>query len=146
GVVINFGAILGTIVFGLLGARYKIKTLQVFFLIATAVLVVVFGCSLGNLNLALMLGLVVGIFGVGATAGLHSIAPMIYKSTHRATGVGLAIGVGRLGSMSSPTVAGILLDQGWKPTSLFFLVGVVLAVSAVAVVLMKDFSSSPIKN
>lgn len=146
GVVINFGAMLGTLVFGLLGARYRIKTLQVLFLACTAVLVVVFGCSLGNLNLALMLGLVVGIFGVGATAGLHTIAPMIYESSHRATGVGLAIGVGRLGSMSSPIVAGGLLDQGWKPASLFFLVGVVLTVSTVAVVLMKTISNPPANN
>jgi MFS family permease len=71
---------------------------------------------------------------------------MIYESSHRATGVGLAIGIGRLGSMSSPIVAGILLDQGWKPTSLFFLVGVVLVVSAMAVVLMKAISSSSAKN
>jgi benzoate transport len=146
GVVINFGAMFGTIVFGFLGTRYNIKTLQVFFLLSTAVLVVVFGFSLGNLDLALMLGLVVGIFGVGATAGLHTIAPMIYESSQRATGVGLAIGIGRLGSMSSPIVAGILLDQGWKPTSLFFLVGVVLVVSAMAVVLMKAISSSSAKN
>jgi hypothetical protein len=48
--------------------------------------------------------------------------------------------------MSSPIVAGILLDQGWKPTSLFFLVGVVLVVSALAVVLMKAISSSPARN
>lgn len=146
GVVINFGAMFGTIVFGFLGTRYNIKSLQVFFLLSTAVLVVVFGFSLGHLGLALILGLVVGIFGVGATAGLHTIAPMIYESSHRATGVGLAIGIGRLGSMSSPIVAGMLLDQGWKPTSLFFLVGVVLVISAIAVVLMKEITSSCAKN
>ncbi len=146
GVVINFGAMFGTIVFGFLGTRYNIKSLQVFFLLSTAVLVVVFGFSLGHLGLALILRLVVGIFGVGATAGLHTIAPMIYESSHRATGVGLAIGIGRLGSMSSPIVAGMLLDQGWKPTSLFFLVGVVLVISAIAVVLMKEITSSCAKN
>ncbi len=146
GVVINFGAMLGTVLFGLLGARYKIKSLQIFFLICTAILVVIFGLSLSNLNLALMIGLVLGIFGVGATAGLHAMAPMIYPSKNRATGVGLAIGIGRLGSMSSPMVAGLMLDHGWKPTSLFFLVGVVLVISSVAVVLMREANSTAMKN
>lgn len=143
GVVINFGAMFGTLLFGVLGARFRIKYLQIFFLLATAALVVAFGLSLGNLNLALGLGLALGIFGVGATAGLHALAPLIYHATHRATGVGLAIGIGRVGSMSSPIVAGVMLDHGYTPTTLFFLVGLILGGSALAVMLMKHVSPSP---
>jgi MFS family permease len=144
GVVINFGAMLGTVLFGFLAARYEIKSLQIFFLIATAALVVVFGLSLNYLNLALVIGLAVGILGVGAMAGLHALAPMIYTSRNRSTGVGLAIGIGRLGSMSSPIIAGLLLDQGWKPTSLFYLVSLVLVISSLAVISMKNLTPSGI--
>ncbi len=145
GVVINFGAMLGTVLFGFLAARYNIKSLQIFFLIATAMLVVVFGLSLSYLNLALVIGLAVGILGVGAMAGLHALAPMIYTSRNRSTGVGLAIGIGRLGSMSSPIIAGVLLDQGWQPTSLFYLVSLVLVISSLAVISMKNIRPSKIE-
>src|SRR4051812_33151291 len=40
-----------------------------------------------------------------------------------ATGVGTAIGIGRIGAILSPTIAGGLLDVGWTPESLYITVG-----------------------
>lgn len=88
--------------------------LQVIFIILTAVFTVIFAFSLQDFKLALFIGLIVGIFGVGSKAGIQVVAPQIYDSSNRATGVGLAIGIGRLGSMLSPVIAGLLLDSGWN--------------------------------
>lgn len=140
GVLINFGAVIGTLLFGFLGARYKIKNLQVIFLILTAIFTAIFALFLKNLNLALMIGVVVGVFGVGAKAGIQVVAPMIYDATNRATGVGFAIGVGRLGSMLSPIVAGVLLDAGWTPMSLFLFASAFFIVAMFAMLTMKKNS------
>jgi|tagenome__1003787_1003787.scaffolds.fasta_scaffold20217902_2 hypothetical protein len=47
-----------------------------------------------------------------------------------ATGVGTAIGIGRIGAILSPTIAGGLLDVGWTPESLYITVGVVFLITA----------------
>lgn len=142
GVIINFGAVIGTLIFGFLGAKYKIKPLQVIFLVLTALFTVVFAFSLQDLKLALLIGLIVGIFGVGSKAGIQVVAPQIYDSSNRATGVGLAIGIGRLGSMLSPIVAGLLLDFGWVPKSLFIFASLFFIVSMISLVLLKSKDKS----
>lgn len=81
--------------------------------------------------MALMIGLVVGIFGVGSKAGIQVVAPLVYDASNRATGVGLAIGVGRIGSMLSPAISGILLDLGWAPKSLFIFASLFFLVAMV---------------
>lgn len=137
GVLINMGAVIGTLLFGFLGAKYKIKLLQVIFIICTAVLTVLFAFSLQDYKLALMIGLVVGIFGVGSKAGIQVVAPQIYDSANRATGVGMAIGIGRIGSMLSPILAGVLLDAGWMPKSLFMFASLFFLISMTALLFLK---------
>ncbi|MFP9012207.1 MFS transporter, partial [Pseudomonas aeruginosa] len=42
-----------------------------------------------------------------------------YEASGGAIGVGWGIGVGRGGAILSPLVAGLLLDDGWQPLSLY---------------------------
>jgi hypothetical protein len=44
--------------------------------------------------------------------------------------VGTAIGIGRIGAILSPTIAGALLDSGWTPGNLYVAVGAVFVVTA----------------
>ncbi|MGC3048185.1 MFS transporter, partial [Pseudomonas aeruginosa] len=52
-------------------------------------------------------------------AGEYALAPSLYDASVRATGVGWGIGVGRGGAILTPLVAGLLLDDGWQPLSLY---------------------------
>ena len=45
-------------------------------------------------------------------AGLYTVTPALYETDVRATGVGVARGVGRLGAILAPISAGVLLDAG----------------------------------
>lgn len=138
GVLINLGAVMGTLLFGFLGTKYKIKSLQVIFMVLTALLTLFFAFSLNDYKMALLVGLVVGVFGVGAKAGIQVVAPQIYSPYNRATGVGLAIGIGRIGSMLSPIVAGLLLDAGWMPKSLFIFASLFFIVAMFALMTLKS--------
>ena len=54
-----------------------------------------------------------GSFDVAATDKfLYALAPLFYSSQIRATGVGTAVAVGRLGAMSGPLLAGKMLALG----------------------------------
>ncbi len=60
----------------------------------------------------------------GAQAGLNSLAAEIYPTSMRATGVGWALGVGRIGSILGPAAGSLMLAYHWDAQHIF-LAGVV---------------------
>jgi hypothetical protein len=70
------------------------------------------------------------VFVDGCVAGLYALTAVAYDTGVRATGVGTAIGIGRIGAILSPTIAGALLDSGWTPESLYIAVGAVFVATA----------------
>src|SRR5206468_11964361 len=60
-------------------------------------------------SIAAMLAIifVLGICVQGAQAGLNALAAMFYPTAIRATGIGWALGVGRVGSIVGPSVGGV---------------------------------------
>ncbi|MGS3031153.1 3-(3-hydroxy-phenyl)propionate transporter MhpT, partial [Escherichia coli] len=60
----------------------------------------------------LMAGFVAGMFATGGQSVLYALAPLFYSTQIRATGVGTAVAVGRLGAMSGPLLAGKMLALG----------------------------------
>lgn len=61
---------------------------------------------------SLLAGFVAGLFATGGQSVLYALAPLFYSSQIRATGVGTAVAVGRLGAMSGPLLAGKMLALG----------------------------------
>ncbi len=55
-----------------------------------------------------------GFFSVGAHLGLSALAGELYPTFMRATGVGWALGIGRIGSLISPVLGGMLLSWQWQ--------------------------------
>ncbi|PLN58129.1 3-(3-hydroxy-phenyl)propionate transporter MhpT, partial [Klebsiella pneumoniae] len=51
-------------------------------------------------------------FATGGQRVLYALAPLFYPAASRATGVGTAVAVGRLGAMSGPLLAGKMLALG----------------------------------
>jgi len=62
--------------------------------------------------------------------GLYAIVPSLFPAQIRAGATGIAIGIGRTGSVVGPWLAGVLLSAGWSVAGLFavmalpYLVGV----------------------
>jgi AAHS family 4-hydroxybenzoate transporter-like MFS transporter len=72
-----------------------------------------------SLALILTIIFVLGICVQGAQAGLNALAAMFYPTAIRATGIGWALGVGRVGSIVGPSVGGLLLSMQWTPDRIF---------------------------
>jgi hypothetical protein len=79
------------------------------------------------------LAFLIGVFVNACVAGLYAIAPVVYGSDVRATGVGWGIGIGRIGAIVSPLVAGGLLDAAWSPDQLYLGYGMAFVLAAVIV-------------
>jgi AAHS family 4-hydroxybenzoate transporter-like MFS transporter len=91
---------------------------------------------------ALPLGLlyiVVSIAGmgiVGGQGGVNALAATLYPTDLRASGVGAGLGVGRIGAIVGPTVAGQLLAQHWSNQQLFLAAAVPAAISTILMAVM----------
>lgn len=119
GMALNLGALTGVIAMGLtastIGPR---KTILIFLLIAFAIML-----AYANLDLTYTIMFVliffIGFFVQGGFNTFFPIATHVYPSDIRATGVGLAMGVGRFGAILGPLLFGILSD--WElPISVLF--------------------------
>lgn len=137
GVLLNLGGIGGCLLYawGAWGAsRANARWLLTLSLVATALLIGVFGLSISNLDAALWIALMLGMIANSAMAGLYAVGPALYPTAVRATGMGSAIGIGRVGAILAPVISGTLLDAGWTPAHLYVLFAIPYAIAALAMV------------
>ena len=135
GVLLNLGGIAGGSVFAYLATRVPLKRLGSIYLLATAVSVASFGLFATHLRAAFPIALAIGVFLFGSMVALYATAPLLYPAAIRATGMGWAIGIGRIGAILAPLVAGVLVDARWPSAWLYaaFAVPLVLAVLSIQV-------------
>ncbi|GGV29533.1 MFS transporter [Actinomadura cremea] len=133
GVLLNLGGIFGATLLGVLAARFALRHVLVGYTLATAVLVALFVPATSVFGLLLALGALIGVFVNGCVAGLYALTPSVYEPAVRATGVGWGIGIGRIGAILSPVVAGRLLDAGWSAGQLFLLITAVMVLGGATV-------------
>lgn len=79
--------------------------------------------SLGVLppSFGLIMGVafVLGVLVQGAQAGLNALVSEFYPTAIRSTGVGWALGVGRIGSIVGPILGGMMLSLNWNLQQIF---------------------------
>jgi len=59
---------------------------------------------------------------------------MYYPTVMRSTGVGWALGVGRVGAIVGPLIGGVMLGMAWTPRQIFLAGAIPAFISAVAVI------------
>jgi AAHS family 4-hydroxybenzoate transporter-like MFS transporter len=69
--------------------------------------------------LIMIVTIILGFTVQGAQAGLNALAASFYPTAIRSTGVGWALGIGRIGSIVGPVIGGIMLSIGWHPQQIF---------------------------
>jgi AAHS family 4-hydroxybenzoate transporter-like MFS transporter len=73
---------------------------------------------------------------IGSQTGANGACGALYPARMRTTGIGWAIGVGRLGSIVSPILGGYLLARGLPPTQIFLSACLFALVAAAATALL----------
>lgn len=133
GIGLALGGAIGSVLYGLLAARFAKERLLLIFLLVSALAVVIFVFATATIAVAFVLGGLVGLLVNGCVAGLYTVTPSLYPARVRATGVGVALGIGRGGAILAPIIAGILLDAGWTTVQLYLGVAAILLIAALAV-------------
>ncbi|MEG2632120.1 MAG: MFS transporter, partial [Comamonas sp.] len=133
GVLLNLGGIVGGSLFGFLALKAKLKHLVFGCMLLYALFTALFGAASANLGMAFATAVGLGVFLFASMAGLYGLVPATYPAAVRATGMGWAIGIGRIGAIVAPFMAGLLLDGGWSPASLYYVFALPLVAAALAV-------------
>jgi len=141
GVLLNVGGIVGGTIFGYLAARFGVQRLTAIAMVVASACVVLFGVVARDLAMAFPVALLIGAFIFAAMVGLYSLTPALYPPSIRTTGMGWAIGIGRLGAILSPSTAGFLVEGGWQNSTLYALYALPLLVAAATVLAIRASAS-----
>jgi AAHS family 4-hydroxybenzoate transporter-like MFS transporter len=140
--LLNLGGAIGAVVLGWLLDRFNPLIVLGSVYASAAVFIVQVAFSGSNTELLLVGAALAGFGVVGAQIGLNAVCAQLYPTSMRATGIGWALGVGRIGSIMGPLLGGMLLDYGWLPRTILLAAVIPAIVAAIAVFALKGFGHS----
>jgi MFS transporter, AAHS family, 4-hydroxybenzoate transporter len=143
GVLLNLGGLAGALLLSALIGRRNPLRLVAGCIAAGALLIALLGQSIASPGSgALGLVFLVGVLIIGGQSNIPALGVYFYPPAVRATGVGLAMAVGRLGSIVGPLIAGYLVgaQMGWDRLFALAALPALIAAAAMASVGLKKRS------
>ncbi len=133
GTLLQVGGTIGT--FGLawlIARRGFLPMLTLTFALATLSIAFIGqpGISLGLLCVIVF---VAGWCVIGGQPGMNTLEATFYPTYLRSTGIGAALGVGRIGAIVGPYIGGVLLGRQWGPQQLFLAAAVPALISTITI-------------
>ena len=117
------GSVFGTPLAGFLVSRFAARSVLPAALVASAMTLGAVGHASQSITLVIVFLGLAGFFLGVASSGLIALAPSLYSTAIRSTGVGWAMGLGRLGSFVGPLAIGLLVNRGWPVGDSFVAIG-----------------------
>jgi AAHS family 4-hydroxybenzoate transporter-like MFS transporter len=126
------GGIAGTLLLGRLFDRFSPYSMLALTYLAGAVFVVLIGTASASPTLFVPTIFAAGFCVVGGQIGANALTAESYPTAIRSTGVGWALGIGRIGSIIGPLVGSMLLSLRWDTRHIFLVGAAPVLVAAVA--------------
>jgi benzoate transport len=105
----SLGGLAGGIIVGLLGVRLPIRLVGASAFLAMGLGLIAFGAAQSNLQLAQVAASIIGFGIFGAAVAVYATGAITFPARVRATGMGVVMSAGRVGSIFGPYIAGTLL-------------------------------------
>tara|TARA_R110001606_G_scaffold395578_1_gene568110 strand:- start:7871 stop:9178 length:1308 start_codon:yes stop_codon:yes gene_type:complete len=135
-VALNGGGVVGSLLLGWFAANFGLTKLIGIFLMISATTMLAFGLLFEYMNLFILL-FIIGFLLLGAYVGLYSTSAKMYPTEIRATGIGWALGLGRIGAVIGPYVGGVLITYGFSMELNFVVFALPLLLAACLVFQLK---------
>jgi AAHS family 4-hydroxybenzoate transporter-like MFS transporter len=118
GSMLQVGGVVGTFALGRIIDRFSFRALALVYLVAVFAVGAIgeLGHSVVFVSMAIFTA---GFCVVGGQIAANGLAAAFYPTSVRATGVGWALGIGRVGSIVGPLVGGVLLTMQWSTAAVF---------------------------
>jgi len=130
GAIQNVGSFLGTTAVGVAATKFPLRRLVPSFLVISVLTLVVFGNISMPLPLLLFIGFLIGFFLQGGINSLYPLGAAAYPAESRSTGLGWATGIGRIGAISGPILAGMFVAAGVSLGTIFIIFCVPILIAA----------------
>jgi len=130
----GLGGLAGGIIVGLLGVRLPIRLVAALALLVMGIGIVGFGAAATNLLLAQITATVIGFGIFGAAVALYATGAITFPARVRATGMGIVMSAGRVGSIFGPYTAGLLLGMQFNRFAVCAVLAIPVLLSIGAVV------------
>jgi AAHS family 4-hydroxybenzoate transporter-like MFS transporter len=118
GAMLQVGGVIGAFALGSLIDRFSFRALACIYFLA-AIAIVCIGYARHSIPLVTFAIACAGFCIVGGQTASNALAATYYPSAIRSTGVGWALGIGRVGSIIGPLAAGVMLARQAGVETLF---------------------------
>jgi AAHS family 4-hydroxybenzoate transporter-like MFS transporter len=142
---LQLGAILGTIAAGRLMDRFNPYTVLTSGFIFGGIAL----ASLTTINAGMPYPIVIGLifvagmgYALGGTQGANVLAGAYYPTYIRSTGLGWALGIGRIGAIVGSLLGGVLVSMHWNLKGVFYSAAIACALAAIATFVMRRYPST----
>jgi len=131
GTTLQIGGTIGTLFLGwFIGRLGFVPVLGTSFTIA-CISIALIGQPAASLVFLFVVVFVAGLTCVGGQGAVNALAGSYYPTNLRSTGIGSGLGVGRIGAIIGPTLAGVLMGNNWASRELFYAAAIPAFISAV---------------
>lgn len=129
----NFGGVAGIFIMGIVAIRWKLSLVVSLFLSSAGVLMFIFAFVAKTEIAILIIIALIGVALQGGFTGLYALSAKLYPTKIRTTGVGWSLGVGRLGAVFGPLIAGFTIAAGVSMQWNFNLFAIPVLISGIAI-------------
>ncbi|KIE85938.1 major facilitator transporter [Acinetobacter pittii] len=144
-VTLNIGAILGTLIFGIIADKIGTKKALILGYLLSVLSISCLGFHPPAILLTLLL-IIAGGATVGTMAVIHALAADFYPANMRSTGVSFSAAMGRFGAISGPLFGGFLLAINLPFEQNFMVFSIPGIIGAISIALFKHRKSSAIQQ
>jgi len=110
----NVGGLAGSLLYSALSLKVPMRRLIAGFMVASAVMVAMFGRSSPDLGTLALAAAAAQFCANGVIVGLYGLVAGSFPTSNRAGGTGFVIGIGRGGAALSPALGGMLFNAGYS--------------------------------
>ena len=132
--LLQIGGCIGTVCYGPLVDRFGAFAVLSLSYVAAAASIALIGVSGTLVSVIMATSFAAGFCIVGGQNAMNALASIMYPTYIRSTGVGWALGIGRIGTIAGASVGGALLSSGLPLPTVFVMVAAPALCTAAATV------------
>jgi AAHS family 4-hydroxybenzoate transporter-like MFS transporter len=130
--LLHFGGIAGGLAIAPLCDKFNPYAVLAFAYILSGTFIAGIGVSRNVALFAMATTFLAGFFTFGAQNSANAIAATRYPTAMRSSGIGWALGIGRIGQIVGPLIGGFLLSLQWGTSQILYVIALLSAVAATA--------------